>query len=208
MRNRYSVRKFDDIYALSEFIETVNVLSKNQATKYLKNRGLNQRKIDSVLYQIKQKGIIKFSENDKFLVADPVLLEKGDYIKIYEKNIDAIWIYIDFCKKFSTICQPCKFPCKALIVNEQGKAVHIFKISSENVERDCINIDTNFSIPPAKIKPINAIIVIDDYSDIGRIYLSECVNVLAYAIIKPIDIGSVEIEYFSSSGERIRPLAN
>ena len=195
--------KHTDVNRLINFISAAKIISMKQALCFLKSLGLNEERTTNVLNILKKSNKAIFSNNEEFIVINPIYLNNAT--NYFSESKKMSWIYIALAKKFNIVNFDCKYPCKAFFLDtESGNSLHIFEVRHSFLDDDCIHIDTNFSTQNAIKSPIKSIILIENVEDIDDIFLSNGIDVLAFAMLNFNENGNAVARFFDKNKEELR----
>lgn len=203
-----NIYKHDDVLDLIKFVNSMKVVTMQQIETYFKNKGITDNRLEKILTIATKSGRIFQSDSQGFVVNQKHLLEEN-YFNIYMSNYKLSWIFCELSSVCDSINIECKYPCKAFLYNTKSPtSIHIFEISDNNLEKDCIDIETNFNIPITQKHPIDSVIILDSVERLDEIYLSKAINVLAFAVINKTENNNAEVLFYNRKGERIQVKSN
>ena len=185
-----------DVKKLVAFIREAKIISYKQAVAFLRNNGLSNKRAESVIGIVKSKNLTNFTPTNGFIYSSSLILNDNKMQAF--SSVDKLnWLYIDLQKFFDSANYECKYPCKAFFYNSKGEEnATVFKVRKEFIQWDCQSIETNFGTQNAEISPIDTIILVDNEENIDDIFLSDCFNIVAFAVVKYLDNANAEVKYF------------
>ena len=199
-----NIYKHNDVLDLIKLVNSMKVVSMPQIKKYFANKGIEGDRLSNILTITEKSGRIFFTDTKTFAVNQKHMLEEN-YFNLYMNIYKIAWLYCELSSIYDEINTDCKFPCKAFLYNSKSaKTMHIFQISNNSFENDCINIETNFDIPITQKHPIDSIIILDSIDKLNEICLPDCIKVIAYSVINKLDNGNAETLFYNAKGERMK----
>ena len=173
---------YSDVKASSILIGNAGIITTEQLNAFLKKRGLNNKRIESVKKILVKEKYAYVDDSNTYYSASPMIT----YSKYTDELKKAIWLFIDSVPDMNYINFKCKIPCIAYICNDKTireNNVNDFTIfcirrGTESISSRIIN--TNFGDESCDI---NSIIIIDEPSQIEEIKLEKPIKIIAFAII-------------------------
>ena len=183
---------YADVNAAYSLINSSGIISASQLNFFLRKRGLNDTRIDSVKKILKRERYAYVDSSGEYYSSSPLV----DYRKFTDEINKAVWLFIDSLPEMNYVNFKCKIPCIAYICNDENMGSNsvedytIFYIrrGTESISNRIIN--TNFGVEQSKIRTI---IIIDDVDQIPLIKLDKPLEIISFATVS----NNGKIDYYS-----------